>query len=205
MLIDLRYLITKYQLHINDVLHIGAHHLEERSIYTQNKIPKVIWVEANPELTAAMKHQFPNEIIYNNCMGSVDNAVHEFYITNNGQSSSLLKLHDHLTMYPHITETKKINVFTLTLDTFAKKHLDELANVNCINLDIQGSELDVLRHGTEFLKQIDYIYTEINTREMYKGCGLFDQLSLFLQEQGFKCVEYKLVDGGWGDALYIRG
>ena len=75
---------------------------------------------------------------------------------------------------------------------------------NFWNLDIQGKELDVLLSGEEYLIYADAIYCEVNTQEVYKGCGILKDLNDFLHERGFLRVAIKLTDMGWGDALYLR-
>jgi hypothetical protein len=75
---------------------------------------------------------------------------------------------------------------------------------NFWNLDIQGKELDVLNSGKEHLVYADAIYCEVNTEEVYRGCGVLNDLDIFLNEHGFKRVKIKMTDVGWGDALYVR-
>ena len=80
-----------------------------------------------------------------------------------------------------------------------------IENCNFWNLDIQGKELDVLKSGEEFLKYADALYCEVNTQEVYKGCGTLDMLDAFLLSNGFTRVKTLMVNGaGWGDALYVR-
>jgi hypothetical protein len=76
---------------------------------------------------------------------------------------------------------------------------------NFINLDIQGAELKALKGMEEYLHQIDYIYTEVNSDYVYEGCALIGEIDEYLQKFGLIRVETKWCgDYKWGDALYIR-
>jgi hypothetical protein len=70
-------------------------------------------------------------------------------------------------------------------------------------LDIQGAELKALK-GIVDWRYIDAIFTEINYREMYKGCALEPEITEFLSNKGFVKVEEVDTGCGWGDALYIK-
>ena len=76
---------------------------------------------------------------------------------------------------------------------------------NFINLDIQGTELKALKGMDYYLKFVDYIYTEVNSCEVYKGCTIISDLDDYLNNYGFKRVKTSWVeDKTWGDAFYIR-
>ena len=118
MLIDLKELVKKYNLEINGIIHVGAHTLEEKSVYDTLNIKNVLWFEANYEIANSMKVQFPNEKIYSYAICDVDNQDKDFIVTNNYQSSSILELKTHKIEHPHVTEIKRISVKTKTLDSF---------------------------------------------------------------------------------------
>jgi hypothetical protein len=75
---------------------------------------------------------------------------------------------------------------------------------NFINIDIQGYELEALRGMIKQLKHVDYIYTEINTSDVYKDCAHVTDLDRFLGDFGFRRVATKVTNEGWGDAFYSR-
>ena len=57
----------------------------------------------------------------------------------------------------------------------------------------------------KYLQNIEYIYTEVNTEEVYKNCDKMDDLSKYLLNLGFKLVDARIYKQyGWGDAFYIR-
>jgi hypothetical protein len=74
-------------------------------------------------------------------VSDTNNQLTKFYITNNGQSSSILEFGTHKDYYPgiQVAEVKEFN--TKRLDTlFSENDISPDAR-NFINLDIQGAEL----------------------------------------------------------------
>jgi len=204
MLIDLKVLVKKYNLEINGIIHVGAHTLEEKSVYDSLNIKNVLWFEANYEIANSMKAQFPNEKIYSYAICDVDNQDKDFIVTNNYQSSSILELKTHKIEHPHVTELKRISVKTKTLDTFIMENNMNYYDYNFLNMDIQGAELLALKGAEKLLSSLEYIYLEVNEKELYEGCGLLSEIDVFLQNFRFKRVEINMTPHGWGDAFYIK-
>ena len=69
MLIDITNLITKYNLKINGILHIGAHLCEEKNKYEENNINNVLWIEGNTNIVNKVKNQNQNIFILNYLVG----------------------------------------------------------------------------------------------------------------------------------------
>ena len=74
---------------------------------------------------------------------------------------------------------------------------------NFLNMDVQGYELEVLKGGSQTLKSIDYVYTEVNRAEVYKKCAMIEDVSDHLREFGLIKVA-EAWHGDWGDAFYIK-
>lgn len=206
MLIPLEQLNRKYKLDVHSVLHIGAHECEELGDYVRLgvDIEKIYWLEANPELVAKMKHRnIPN--VFQAAVSDTVEVV-DFIITNNYQSSSILELEEHLKEHPQVFETKRIKLETIRveqlLDEWSKN--TEFKMPNFVNLDIQGAELKALKGFGNYLDQVDYVYSEINTKCLYKNCGLLPEMNAFLEQKGFRMIEIKHTKHGWGDAFYMR-
>lgn len=204
MLIDLKTLVKKYNLKISGVFHVGAHQLEELELYDELRIKNIMWFEANHELAKYLQNKFYGELIYPYAICDEDNPSKEFIVTNNHQSSSLLELHTHKIEHPWVVEMKRIQVECKRLDTFVKENEVDLSSYNFLNMDIQGAELLALKGASETLKHIDYIYLEVNEKELYKGCGLLPEVDQFLQQYGFERVETTMLIHGWGDAFYLK-
>ncbi|MDK3018350.1 FkbM family methyltransferase [Pseudodonghicola flavimaris] len=110
------------------------------------------------------------------------------------------------------------------IDLVALDDLDDLPPPDLLKIDIQGGELDVIRHGRQKLSQAVCIIPEVRFYRMYEGEPLWGKLDVELHEQGFvlhklmfakpsmvansqakalkgKAVRSQLIDG---DAVYIR-
>jgi FkbM family methyltransferase len=137
-------------------------------------------------------------------------AIHDeekelpFYITNNGQSSSLLTFGTHKQNYPNICVSKIVTVKTKKLQTLVQDAGIDITRRNFWNLDIQGSELAALKSAGDLIQFADAIYIEVNTEEVYQGCGKLDELDSYLQSKGFLRVKTEMTRAGWGDALFLR-
>lgn len=200
MILSLTSLIRKYQLEISGIIHIGAHWGGEYDGYIQNNIPKMVFIEPCDKAFAVLSAnlgQKENVILLNCACGEVESKEIMFIETSNcGQSNSMMKPIIHLKQYPHITFDKTEVVNVKPLDSFG------FTAYNMINMDVQGFELNVLKGAANTLKNINYVYTEINREEVYEGCARVEQIDDYLNE--FKRVETEWLGGSWGDALYIR-
>ena len=207
MLIDqavARDLLKQHKVVIKGVLHVGAHTCEEKPFYTSCGVEDkdILWLDANPILTADnIARGIPN------CYTSVLDEVERdtmFHITNNNQSSSLLEFGTHKASYPWCVVTTSVKVRTETLAQFFANNSLDPSRYNVWNFDIQGVELQVFRGSQELLKHADYIYVEVNTAEVYKGCGKLNELDALLSKHGLTRVLTKMTNDHWGDAIYVR-
>lgn len=191
---------------IQGILHVGAHNCEEKNDYNECGIDdsKIIWIEGNNTLVQQNKQKSKDITIYHVLVDDEEKDV-IFNITNNGQSSSILELGTHKESYPYIFVSEKQQQRTMRLDTFFELNNIDPSKYDFWNLDIQGTELRALKSAEKYLKYVNYIYTEVNTQEVYKGCALLTELDEYLTKHGFMRVGINLVKGaGWGDAVYFR-
>lgn len=204
MLIDLDTLISKYNIQITGILHIGAHECEELPKY-ESLIPrdKILWIEALPNKVEICQARYKDIQIVQAAVSDVVEEVN-FNVANNGQSSSILDMQLHTVYHPNIKFIKQIPMQTTRLDSILPKYTDHI-QFNFINLDIQGVELKALKGMGEYINNIDYIYTEVNDDYVYKDCALISEIDKFLCQHGFKRVETVWYQNcHWGDAFYIR-
>lgn len=203
MLLNLDNLKQKYDLKIKGVLHIGAHVGQEFGTYQRLGIDNVMFFEPVPSTFQRLKENVGDKaILVNTALGNMIGEVEMFTETvNQGQSSSVLEPEHHLVQHPNIQFNGRQNVAITKLDTF----IEDKDKYNFINIDVQGYELEVFKGGAEYLKTIDYVMTEVNRAELYKGCARIEELDAFLGGYGFKRVETTWAGGTWGDALYVKG
>ena len=203
MVLDFDSLNEKYELKINGVLHIGAHHGQEYEMYKKYKISKCIFFEPVKNTFNVLLEKFANNdeiILINKALGNSIKDIDMFIETaNHGQSSSILKPKIHLTQYPYIKFNSTEKVSMITLDSYNPDKI-----YNFINIDVQGYELEVFKGAEKTLEQIDYIMTEVNKDEVYEKCAKIWELDSYLEKYGFVRVEEKWSGGTWGDAFYIK-
>jgi FkbM family methyltransferase len=206
MLIPFQFLIDKIGIKVRGILHIGAHECEEIGDYIRYGVPmdNIYWVEAMANKVDLMKRRIPSLKIFQAVISDVDDESISFHITNNGQSSSILEFGTHSTNHPSVIVTETIDVKTTRMDTLINRESIDMSAVNFINLDIQGAELKALQSMESHLDKIDYIYTEVNSEEVYKGCCKVDEIDTLLSKYGFKRVLTKMTGAGWGDAFYMK-
>lgn len=204
MLIPLKNIIQKYNLKIQGVIHIGAHYGEEYEDYVKMGIPYMMFFEPVKATCEKLMEKVvcsDKVQVYRIALGN-RTGIAEMYIekANNGQSNSLLAPGTHLTQYPQIPFVGKEQVVVMELDSIVFDH----SKFNMINIDAQGYELEVFKGAVKTLSNIDIIYSEINTEQVYQGCCQVEELDEFLGGFGFKRVLTDLSPKSWGDALYLK-
>ena len=218
MLIPIHQLVRQFPLNITGILHIGAHECEELKDYQAVGVDasKTYWIEAMPDKVAFCKERYckgaDNSITNSNSIHIYQAVIDEndggnvtFNITNNGQSSSILEFGSHSTSHPKVHVVEKVAMQTTRMDTLIERENIPIASLNFVNLDIQGVELRALKSMEKYLQHVQYIYTEVNTEEVYKGCNLIGEIDDYLRGFGFNRVaQYIYSQYGWGDAFYIK-
>ena len=204
VLISVRKLSRIWNVHPSGVLHIGAHHAEESVDYRKAGWKPVMWIEAQEDLATELKQTLDptfNQVV---CavVSEISGEEIEFYISSNGQSSSILKFGTHSANYPE-TEIVATSVLkTSTIDSIVSA---EALDFDFMNLDIQGAELKALKGSKVTLSKVEWVYTEVNYEEVYQGGALVYDLDAYLANFGFKREATRWCLGlGWGDALYVK-
>jgi len=203
MLLDYNLLVRKYSMKVRGVLHIGAHHGEEHGIYRSHGISEIAYFEpimSNYEVLSARVTD--GSLLYNMALGAEEKEIEMYVETQNkGQSSSVLEPGLHLVQYPDIVFHMREKVQMRRLDDVVD---NSSGKYNMINMDVQGYELEVLKGAVETLRNVDYIISEINREEVYKGCARIEQLQEFLQPFGFVLMDQSWAGVTWGDGFFIK-
>lgn len=210
---ELRKLLIEHKVDIKGIMHIGAHLCEEKHIYN-NLLhvddSNIIWIDAIDEITQINRNRgIPN--CYTAVLDETERDT-TFKITRNDKSndlnlmsSSLLELGTHKIDHPDVVVFCEIPVRTQTLNQFVNNNSIDISKFNVWNIDVQGCELGIFRGSRNLLKYADCIFSEVNVKEVYKGCGQMQELDALLLEEGFTRVyTYVYESLGWGDAIYIR-
>lgn len=165
------------------VLHIGAHHGQERYEYNNLNL-KVIWIEASAIPFNFLKKnlkKFKNQKALKALLGDKNELKVAFHNASNDASSSIFKFGaDH----------NDNNLTMITSQEIKMIRMDKLLSYETLKrftywcIDVQGAELLVLKGAGKLIKIPDVIEIEVSTREEYEGAPLFEDLDVFLRDQG---------------------
>jgi|TARA_B100002019_G_scaffold33093_1_gene27098 FkbM family methyltransferase len=202
MIISFSDIVKKYNMNINGIIHIGAHYGEEIVDYINEGIQNVILFEPLSDnfdiLHENSQNLNANIEAYQVALGSEPGEATMYVSDNEKQSSSILKPKVHLSHHPDVKFPSKEEVEVHLLDEY------DCHNYNFLNMDVQGYELEVLKGGSETLKNIDYVYCEVNRDEVYENNAYIEELDEYLANYNMSRVETVWSGGIWGDALYIK-
>ncbi len=127
-----------------------------------------------------------------------------FNMSNNVQSSSIFDLELHATEHPDVVYIDSVEMNTITVNSFLDSLKIDSTKLNFWNIDIQGAELLALKGASKYLQHVDVLYLEVNTKELYKGGALINEIDDFLASYKFSRKITEMTNHGWGDALYIK-
>ncbi len=203
MIIPIGELVTRHDIDLGTVLHLGAHLGEEADQYQRAGAREVVWVEADPDVAERLVVQvtpFGHRAI-NAVVSERDDREMTFHVADNdGRSSSLLEMETHLTQHPEVGVIGTKRLRTSTVDSICASHA--VADVDLLTMDLQGAELMALRGATRTLQSVRFVYTEVNVEELYRGCATLEELDEHLHD--FVRTDTALTEHGWGDAFYVR-
>lgn len=202
MLINLLGAAMKHCITIRGVVHCGAHFGEEHGTYKTLGSQKMVYIEPCAAAFSVLRERFKDDpsVTLFRCAVGEEQGLGEMHIEtrNQGQSNSLLKPALHTQYYKDVVFHDKEVVQINTLDNLPF----DRSQFNMLVMDCQGYEGHILRGGKETLKGFDYVYSEVNTQELYEGCTKQDELNELLSD--FEIAEMVMTGKGWGDSLYVR-
>lgn len=167
------------------VLHIGAHKGQEANFYDRQSA-SVLWVEAIPEVYEILSLQissFSNQKAMLALLGDENQDSVPFHVSSNDSMSSSVYEFGSELGFENLSMTNTLYLPMVRLDSILSDA--ESAKFPHWVLDVQGNELNVLKGSGSLLDHCNSIYTEVSTREVYKGGVLFQELKNFLNDKGF--------------------
>jgi FkbM family methyltransferase len=203
MLLNFLQLVSKYKIKAEGAIHCGAHHAQEHKDYVAAGIKRFVYIEPCAAAFNVLKNKFGAHHhikLFNYACGDIEGQqVMYTGSQNQGQSNSLLKMNKHHQIHPGITLPTTELVTVKRLDSLGLAH----KGYQLLVMDCQGFEGRVLKGGMETLKQMNYVYTEVNKDDVYENCTRIEELNELLSD--FQPVEIGgWVGGMWSDAFYIR-
>jgi FkbM family methyltransferase len=205
--LDLAMLCAKHRITVDGVVHVGAHEGKELPTYDAIGAKAVVFIEANPvvfaRLVANTKHR--------NDVTAIQRAVADrsgtvtLHLASFDQSSSILPLHVHRTIYPQIVASGTVEVQATPLDELLDEYGVRVDSQSLLCIDVQGVEHLVLRGARRVLEHVKAVQVEVNFAELYRGGATIEDIENLLGPAGFRRVA--LISGyhpTWGDAFYVR-
>mgnify|MGYP001181803887 CR=1 FL=1 len=196
-------LLLTHSDEISGVIHVGAHLGQELKYYMKYNFEKILLFEPQFDIYEKLiknKDLSKNVECYNFALGSKNetkklNKSDE----NEGLSSSLLSPKLHLKVQPDISFLESEIIEVKRFDSL------EIETLNFLTLDVQGFELEVLKGFGNKLNEVEFIFTEINTKQLYKDNALVTDLDHYLEKFNFVRV-FTNVDSFnfFGDAFYVK-
>lgn len=115
---------------------------------------------------------------------------------------------------PEMLEVEAVS----TIPTVRLDDVPEISDCDLLKIDVQGAELDVLRHGQRVLSNATVVIAEAEFVPLYEGQPLFADLDIFMRSLGFRFVGFLAVGCNawraapfgdhpgyltWADAVYV--
>ena len=205
MIIDFKEILGRLKEKPKSILHCGACQCEELSLYKDNGINNVFWVECNPELywklvgKVGYAHSFPLAV------SDKEGDVVDFYriksLDNTNLGCSSIMKPSRILENPYLRHIDTIKVTTTTIDYINKI----FGPFDCLNIDIEGATKRALM-GADFAlnNSIFSIITEFNIVPDHENGTTLDELDDFLGKYSFKRVITKYVTENLGDSLFVK-
>jgi FkbM family methyltransferase len=171
----------------SSVLHIGANRGQEAPYYESLGL-KVLWIEADPEVEIELSEnlkKFNNQKSIAALLLDEPGLKKEFKVFNNsGISSSIFNLAKN-------NGFEKLNLRVNEIKILETKTIDELyerlniASYSHWILDVQGSELLVLKGASKSLEYCKSMTVEVSVRNVYDGGAKYNDVKDYLEGHGF--------------------
>jgi FkbM family methyltransferase len=197
---------------INGLIHVGAHYGQERKMYAKRDL-NVLWVEAAPDIFERLCENiraYPSQTAVNRLLTDRDDAEYVFHIANNdGESSSILELHDHKKIWPEVRFERDLRLKSITLDSLLVRLNKPITCFQALVMDTQGSELLVLKGAMSSLRFLKFVKVEAWDFEAYLGCPKINDVVDYLNDYDFQLIRQDkfaqpIIDSGQCYELLFR-
>lgn len=181
-------LVDSFLKEVPGVIHIGANTGQEREYYASLGL-NVLWVEPIPAVFEVLRSNisgFANQRACRHLLAAEHGVEYTLHIADNdGASSSIFNPAKHRKLHPDIHFVQDLRITATTLTHLIEADKIELSHYGALVLDTQGSELLVLQGAIPVLHRFRFIKMEAADFESYAGCCRIDELTDFMNQQGF--------------------
>ena len=187
---------------VHTIIEIGSHNGNDTKILHKSfPAAEIHTFEANKDLydRYLLGLQSDKIKIINKAVGNKNGTV-TFYIDKNlkgnAGASSVLKSSSNYLRH-HIKKEESRQVDMIRMEDYIKNN--EISKINLLWMDIEGYEFYVLNDSINILRDIQYIYLEVNFQPFRKDTVLFPIIHKFMTKYKFELI-YKEPQGSsrWG-------
>jgi FkbM family methyltransferase len=134
-----------------------------------------------------------------------ENRDAQLNVAESHASSSLLRATDRLTLV--MPPTVQVDSETVPIARLDSLKLSLGGHRTLLKLDVQGSELEVLKGGRETLADVNLVECELSIAELYDGQPLFADVLIYLRDADYELValEPGFYDPVTGENLQFDG
>lgn len=195
------------------IFDVGASRGDVTQTYA-NLFPKaeIFAFEPFPEAANAFKERFDKipAIHLHNLAISDKSGIATFHVNKSVDTSSLLASQKLGASSDKSCETvTTVQVKTENIETICSEL--NIAHIDILKMDVQGSELAILKGAKNTLGhgKISIIYSEVYFKPQYVGQPLFYDIATFLKSYGYELQDlydpyYNASQILWADALFVK-
>lgn len=186
------------------IIHMGAHRGTEAAVYDWFHKP-VVWLEANPHIIKELEDhvsQYPNQKVINSLIGSSDETVTNFNISNNDAASSSVFQFGKDLKSKKLKMVNSIKLKSKKFDTLIKEYSIDISNYDFWVLDLQGSELMALHGAQGSLKKCNSLLIEVSKDDQYLNAPRWEDIKKFLYQLDFQPNEE--LEDTHSDILFLK-
>ena len=197
----------KYLKEKRGAIHVGANTGAERDWYLGEGFSPVLWFEPNVDVYVKLVLNIgglKNHHAFNIGIHDTIKKAKLHIANNKGLSSSILEFGTHSIYRPDIKYVDEQDIVLMRMDNFLFLTERSIKDYNFLNIDVQGTELNVIKSFGNLLGALDYIYTEVNEEQLYKDCALVSEIDEYVGGFGFKRIDTHMTKHKLGDAFYGR-
>ena len=169
------------------IIHMGAHRGTEAAVYDWFHKP-VVWFEANPYIIQELSdhiRQYPNQKVIHSLIGSTDDVVTNFNISNNDAASSSVFQFGKDSKSENLKMVSNIKLKSKKFDSLIKEYSINISNFDFWILDLQGSELMALDGAQESLEKCNSLLVEVSKDDQYSNAPRWEDIKKFLYQFNF--------------------
>ena len=169
---------------------------------------KIVWPESECSYIAfdaidevEILYKSKNILYHIGVLSDEDNKLVKFYENKEFPTgNSYYKEIGHANADAIFPEDSYIEKYTMTLESVVRQKNFQMPDL--IKIDVQGSELDILKGGINIINHAKYLIIELQHLQYNRGAPLEDVTIKYLNDNGWEIVEAKFVDNG-PDADYL--